>query len=163
MGPCRRRPLLLLPVPPLAAAATGRRAAARAAGGPVWPLVTEAEAAASRAAPPPPLTRNVPLPGAPRIEVVAPGDANAVLRPPLTIHLRFVAAPGAVVDPASFRAFYGFLRLDITDRLRRHARIDASGLTAENVGLPSGEHRVSVALSDTLGRTGRQEFRIQVA
>ena len=123
-------------------------------------LVTEEEAIAGRTGPPPPMTRAV-NPGAPRIEIEAP-DAARPLTPPLSFRLRFIAPPDAEIDPASFRALYGFFGLDITDRLRQHARIDRAGAVAENVAVPSGEHRVVMTVTDTRGRTGRREHRFTV-
>jgi len=159
-----RRRLLLLPTLALAVAARPARA---------FTLVTPEEAAANLAAERPGLSRSflptVPAPeprglntgDLPRIEVVRPQEAGT-LPSPLTIVLRFGAAPGAQVDPASFRARYGALGLDITSRLLPYARLDASGLTAENATLPSGSHRIRVQIADTNGRIGERTFRFTV-
>jgi hypothetical protein len=66
------------------------------------------------------------------------------------------------VDPGSFRALYGALRLDVTDRIRRHARIDGTGLVAEDVALPAGQHRIILSVADEHGRRGERDFRLRV-
>lgn len=160
-----RRPLLLLPAAALAFASRPARA---------FVLVTSEEVAANHAAeiarysrslrqaPPPPEPRGPSDPDVPQIEVVRPQEAGT-LTSPLTIILRFRAATGAQIVPTSFRAHYGLLGLDITNRLLPYARLDASGLNAENAALPSGSHRVQVQIADTRGRVGDRTFRFMVA
>jgi hypothetical protein len=139
--------------------------AALAAAGPAraapWALVSEAEAAASAALGLPPVARSLPAGTAPRIEVLSPSE-TAALRPPLSIRLRFAPAPGARVDAGSFRALYGALRLDVTDRIRARARIDAEGLAAEEVALPAGQHRILLSVADDQGRRGERDFRLRI-
>jgi hypothetical protein len=147
----RRRAALALPA--LLVPARARAAA--------WDLVTAEEAAASARAGLPPVARSLVAGPGPRIEVVTPSE-TAPLRPPLTIRLRFAPAPGAAVDPASFRALYGAFRLDVTDRMRAHARIDATGLVAEQVALPSGQHRILLSVADDQGRRGERDFRLRI-
>ncbi len=50
--------------------------------------------------------------------------------------------PDAPKPPPAFRASYGFLRIDITGRLLRRARLSAQGLSAEDVDIPSGSQSV---------------------
>jgi hypothetical protein len=150
-GAMGRRTLLALPW--LAVAMPARAA--------TWALVTEEEAAASARIGLPPVARSLGPAGAPRIEVVAPVE-TAALRAPLTIRLTFSAAPGGRIDPDSFRALYGALRLDVTDRIRRHARVDAAGLLAESVAMPAGRHRILLFIADNQGRRGERDFRLLV-
>ncbi len=160
-----RRPILLLPAVALAFAS--RPACA-------FVLVTSEEAAAAHAAeiasfsrslrqttpPSPPSSPSDP--NLPQIVVVQPQEAGT-LTSPLTIILRFRSAADAQIVPTSFRARYGLLSLDITNRLLPYARLDASGLNAENAALPSGSHRVQVQIADTRGRIGERAFRFMVA
>lgn len=129
--------------------------------GATWDLVTGEEAAASARIGLPPVVRSLGQGAAPRIEVVAP-DETAALRAPLTIRLAFRAAPGGRIDPDSFRALYGALRLDVTDRIRRHARVDGTGLLAEGVALPAGQHRILLSIADNQGRRGERDFRLRI-
>ena len=149
-GPLTRRALLALP---LLAAAPARAAA--------WALVTPEEAPESARIGLPPVARSLTAGPGPRIEVVAPSETEA-LRAPLTIRLAFRPAAGARVDPGSFRALYGALRLDVTDRIRRHARVDAAGLLAEGVAMPAGQHRILLSIADDQGRRGERDFRLRV-
>lgn len=146
-----RRPLLVLTalaiVPPARAAS--------------WDLVTAEEATASARVGLPPVARSIGQGLAPRIEVVAPSE-TAALRAPLSIRLRFAPAAGAQVDPGSFRALYGALRLDVTERIRRHARVDGAGLVAEEVALPAGQHRILLSIADDQGRRGERDFRLRI-
>lgn len=148
----RRQALLGLALPLLAP----RRADA-------FLLVTPEEVAASASNPAPSggsLTRSLSV-GAPRIEVDSPDGSLAANRP-VSFRLRFVPAQGAGIDPESFRAFYGTFGIDITGRLKPHARIDATGVRADNVEIPEGSHRVVMTVTDTQGRTGRREVRFTV-
>ncbi len=150
-GTLGRRALLALPW--LAVAAPARAA--------TWALVTEEEAAESARIGLPPVSRSLGQGAAPRIEVVAPPE-TAALRAPLTIRLAFRAAPGGRIDPDSFRALYGALRLDVTDRIRSHARVDGVGLVAEGVAMPAGRHRILLSIADNHGRRGERDFRLLV-
>lgn len=150
----RRRAVLAAP---LAGLAVPARAATP------WALITPEEFAASeRAGGAPPLGRSFGQGTGPRIEVESPSE-TADLQPPVTIRLRFRPPSGAAIDPDSFRALYGALRLDVTDRIRRHARVDAAGLLAENVALPAGSHRLVLQIADDQGRRGERDFRLRVA
>jgi hypothetical protein len=124
-----------------------------------WPLVTPEEDARDRAA------RQVPAPadvrGPPTINVLRPDLSNPI-RNPVTIELRFDAGPGRVIDMQSFRATYGLLGINITRRLLEHATRTANGLIAENVDLPTGNHRITLSIADTGGKRASQTFRFSV-
>jgi hypothetical protein len=63
----------------------------------------------------------------------------------------------------SFRATYGWLGINITRRLLEHAVTTPNSLSAENVNLPRGNHRVTLSIADTSGKTASQTFRFSVA
>jgi hypothetical protein len=140
-------PLLALPAPARATAP--------------WSLVSAEEAAASARVGLPPVARSLAAGPGPRIEVEQPSETEA-LRVPVAIRLRFVPAPGARVIPDTFRALYGALRLDVTDRLRAHAAIDAAGLRAQAMSLPQGRHRLLLSIADDQGRRGERDFRLRI-
>lgn len=149
----RRRTLLLSLL--LVAAASRARAA-------MWSLVSPDEVARDRKAGHPPATRGlVPL-GVPKIEVDRP-NTEARLPHPFSVRIRFVPAPDAKIVVSSFKATYGWLNIDITDRLLEHAKLSADGLTADDINAPSGEHRVTVSIADTAGRVGSRTFRFSIA
>lgn len=125
--------------------------AARAA---TWSLITRDEFEQSRAQP---LARSLsPTPkdaAAPVIEVEQP-DAAKPIRPPVTIRIRFRPREGATIDVASFRATYGSLGVDITQRIIAHAHVSASGILAKGAEVPPGHHSVTLQIADNLHRVG---------
>jgi hypothetical protein len=127
-------------------------------------LVSPEEAAREQALPDEvPLTRAMPEPGAPRIELLDP-ESGALLRPPFEIRLRWSSPDGSALDPASLRVLYGRSRLDLTGRLlAAGTRVDPRGLNAPAQVLPAGLHRLQVEISDSRQRTGRREFVLEVA
>jgi hypothetical protein len=97
----------------------------------------------------------------PRILVEQPA-VEGPLHAPLTFRVRFVPETGAAIDPRSFRATYGSLGLDITSRLLQHARFTGEQLIADNVDVPSGNHVVTIAIRDSLGRESSRTFQFTV-
>jgi hypothetical protein len=107
------------------------------------------------------LTRSIEPPTQPRIEVASP-DVTAGIKSPITIELRFFSNPPATVDPGSLRVLYGVLRINITERIRRAARITAEGIRSEGATLPSGTHRLLIGIGDSAGRFAEKEIRFSV-
>ena len=68
----------------------------------------------------------------------------------------------AVFDPNSFKASYGSLGLDITNRLLQHAKLSGSVLSMDNVDIPSGVHSVTLSIADNSGRKGTKTFKFTV-
>lgn len=64
---------------------------------------------------------------------------------------------------STFSATYGWLGLDITQRLLEHGVATPNGLSAANVELPAGDHRVTLSIADTAGKTASRTFRFSVA
>ncbi|WLC16287.1 hypothetical protein [Bradyrhizobium diazoefficiens] len=132
-----------------------------------WPLVTQEEFDREVAegksgsnkieAPTPPVS------GAPRIEIKRP-DPSQQIKVPVSIVVTFVPQQDAKIDLASFRATYGsFIKLDITEKIKANAKLDESGLSAENVSLPSGKHTVTISIADDKGRIGNRVIAFTVA
>jgi hypothetical protein len=128
-----------------------------------WTLISEEEVERDSAAP---RFRGVfstdTQPGAPLIEVDQPDETNSV-RVPVTIRLRFRPQNGAIIDVTSFRATYGWLAIDITQRILEHAQVNASGLFASNADVPSGHHKVTLQIADNMHRVGSRIFEFTVA
>jgi hypothetical protein len=124
-------------------------------------LVTEDEMNASLAAPEPMRTRAVPVPGAPRIDLQAP-VINAPVKAPVNIRLAFNTESPAQARPDSFKAYYGRLRIDITQRLLGAAKVTADGIQVDGAALPKGQHRLSLRIEDSMGRTGERTFEFEV-
>src|SRR5712672_1254196 len=131
-------------------------------GAAAWTLITQDqfdEINQQQAAAAPGTHDNQPI-RTPVIEIIEP-DLTKPINPPVRIRIRFQAPAGASIDPASFRATYGWF--DITKQLLGHAKIDASGISADDAEVSSGKYKVTLQISDTKGRVGTQAFDFQVA
>jgi hypothetical protein len=108
------------------------------------------------------VTRGADL-NAPAITVVKP-DRSAPIQPPVDIDVRFQPAAGATVNVSSLKIKYGFLGLDITQRILQApgVQVSASGLRATGARLPSGSHKLVIEIADNYGRTGRQTLEFTV-
>lgn len=124
-----------------------------------WPLITPDEEARDNAAPEGPPTADLPPP--PAIDLLRP-DISGPVRNPVTIEVRFRAGSNHAIDMRTFNATYGRLGLDITRRLLEHATTTPDGLSAANVELPTGSHRVTLSIADTSGKTASRTFRFSV-
>ncbi len=101
-------------------------------------------------------------PGAPEILVDQP-DAASTLHPPLSFRVRFLPAAGATINTRSFRASYGSFGIDITARILQHARLSERVLSADNMDIPAGSHKVTLTIADSNGREASRTFRFTVA
>jgi len=97
-------------------------------------------------------------PGAPEIVVIAP-ESRGKIRTPMDIRLVFVPADGARIDPQSLRILYGWLKLDITDRVMQHATMSVSELLVSGADIPVGNHKIIVRVTDDKGRTGEKSVK----
>jgi hypothetical protein len=126
-----------------------------------WPLVTQDEQMRDNAAPRAGQSTTPAVSGAPVITVRQP-DVSRPNRNPMTFDVQFTAAPGATINPSTFQARYGWLGINITSRLLAHANWTPSGLFAADVDVPTGNHRISISIADTLGRVGTRVVDLQV-
>ena len=125
-----------------------------------WDLVTPDEEASDKAAPRVPGPIDLPAP--PEIELLRP-DISSLVKNPVTIEAQFRAGPGASIDMGSFKAVYGWLGINITSRLLEHASKTPNGLIAENVDIPSGDHKVTISSADSNGKTASRTFQFSIA
>lgn len=100
---------------------------------------------------------------APSITVVKP-NRTLPIQPPVDIDVRFKPAEGATVNVSSLKIKYGFLGLDITQRILQApgVQVSADGLRASGAQLPSGSHKLLIEIADNYGRTGRQPLEFTV-
>jgi hypothetical protein len=100
---------------------------------------------------------------APTITVVKP-DRSGPIQPPVDIDVRFQAAEGATVSLPSLRIRYGFLGIDVTQRIlgAPGVQVSPAGLRASGAQLPSGSHKLIIEIADNYGRTGRQTLEFTV-
>ena len=99
--------------------------------------------------------------GAPVIEVDQPDETKSI-NVPVTIRLRFRPQAGAIIDLTSFRATYGWLGIDITQRILEHAQVNTSGLVANGADIPAGHHKVTLQVADNMHRVGMRTFEFTV-
>ena len=121
-----------------------------------WLLVTPEEDARARA------TNTRQVAGAPVIELLAP-DLSRPVHNPVTIDVRINTQPGTSANMRTLRIRYGRLRIDITNRVLRHATVKPNRVTATDVEIPRGRHRLIVSVADTAGRTGSRTFMVSIA
>ena len=126
-----------------------------------WPLVSPGEDRADRAAPHVIDPAREATRAPPSIVLVRP-ETTGPLRNPVSLELRFETTSGAGINMDSVRATYGWLGIDITRRLLAHATRTANTLSAENVNIPLGRHRVTISVADTAGRVGSRTFQISI-
>jgi len=129
-----------------------------------WFLITEDEFQRERLAPPtqsapPSATRT--LAPSPTITVEQP-DTTKPIKSPVTIRASFHPHGGATIVLTSFKVTYGSLGIDITSRIVTHAKLNESGISAENAQLPSGHHKIAVQIADDKGRVGIESFEFTV-
>jgi hypothetical protein len=81
---------------------------------------------------------------------------------PIRIEINFKAPDDAIIQTDSLKVMYGWLNLDITDRIREHAQISHSGILAENVELPVGKHNITIEIMDTKERSTEKEISFEI-
>lgn len=111
-----------------------------AAMGQVIELVTAEEAKAAAQHQSEWVPKAISPPDAPQIELLQP-SLQGVVKVPTPIMVRFKATSPAVIKPESFKALYGFMRLDITKKLLGAAKITEQGIEVAAAQLPSGRHQ----------------------
>jgi len=113
---------------------------------------------------PPVLTRGftVTPKGSPKINVKKPTISDVVASP-TNIEISFEASDDAQIDVDSLEVLYGWLALDITDRIKKHAELSVKGLVASNVSLPEGEHTITIIIKDSKGREAEKELSFSIA
>ena len=133
----------------------------------ITPAEARLEAQAEASAPPVsagPRTRSlvVTKPNQPSIRVVAPTEAGAAVSAPVRIELAFKPAPGTRIVPSTFRVLYGLLKIDLTDRLKKHATVTEEGVVVDRAQVPAGQHRLIMQVTDDQGNLAEQELRFRV-
>jgi hypothetical protein len=90
-------------------------------------------------------------PGAPIIELAKP-KLNDTLKAPFPIQLVFKANDDAEVLPETFKVYYGFMKLDITDRVVKNTKVTKTGLTVDQADIPAGSHKLLLQITDSKNR-----------
>ncbi|MCK9283462.1 MAG: hypothetical protein M0P39_04175 [Rhodocyclaceae bacterium] len=112
------------------------------------------EAYAAHAPEPLKLPRRTRALGDPWIEVNSPQIGKQALTSPLAIEVAFKTMGDAQIVPQSFQVLYGFLGIDITERILRHVRPTEGGLSVGQAEIPKGNHTLRMQIKDSKGRRG---------
>ena len=97
----------------------------------------------------------------PRIIINAPSVASGIYSP-IKIDINFKASDDSAIQLDSLKVLYGWMDLDITDRIMQYAQVSRAGISAENVELPVGEHNITIEITDTKGRDSEKDVYFEV-
>ncbi len=100
-------------------------------------------------------------PEGPRIRIERP-NIGFELNPPFDVQIAFEAYDDAVIELDSLEVLYGWLSLDITERIKQHAELGQDGILARNVELPEGKHSITINIQDSKGRRSSETFQFIV-
>ena len=101
-------------------------------------------------------------PRGPAIQVIDPQSLDVPLKNPFKMEVLFKPQQGATLDFNSFKALYGMLKLDITDRLLKEATKTPTGIKLANVDVPSGRHKLLLSIKDSQGHISAKEIIFKV-
>jgi hypothetical protein len=100
-------------------------------------------------------------PSGPSVLVLKPIE-NGQIKSPVDFDIRFVPVAPASINPSSIKIIYSGL-FDITDRIREYGgKIDAAGIVLSKAPLKPDAYRVTIAVTDSAGRTTRRAVRFTV-
>lgn len=126
-------------------------------------LVTAEEAQASQQAVLIQLADETPVnPQGPVIAVLDPDALAQAVKNPFSIEIVMHAQHDAELNLASFKAFYGVFKVDITERLLKEAHKTLTGLRFANLQIPVGRHKILLRVSDNKGRSAEKEIAFKV-
>ena len=103
----------------------------------------------------------MPVPDAPKINVVTPSVVSAVASP-TRIQVQFQPTAPAQVRPETFKVLYGTFRIDITDRITAASKVTADGIDVAQASLPKGSHKLYLEIQDSVGRKGERPVQFVV-
>ena len=99
----------------------------------------------------------------PLIDISKPeSQTEGKIKTPFPIVVAFRGMTDAEIDPASFRVFYGALKIDITNRITQHVKVTREGFSFDKAQIPAGRHRLTLQIQDTKQRVAERELRIEV-
>jgi hypothetical protein len=105
--------------------------------------------------------RSTPGPSDPVIDIRSPSLTGPV-KAPVSIDLRFLTSGASKINWESFKIFYGAFKLDITERVRKEAKIVPDGIQIPSANLPSGSHKLVIQVANTEGKQTEREVRFTV-
>ena len=110
---------------------------------------------------PPFNARSTPGPSDPIIDIRSPSLTGTV-KAPVSIDLRCLTSRAAKINWESLKILYGAFKLDITDRVRKEAKVLPDGIQIASANLPSGSHKLVIQVANTEGKQAEREVRFTV-
>lgn len=99
----------------------------------------------------------------PLIDIIKPEAGNEQkIKSPFPMNVQFKGQADAPIDPASFKVLYGAVKIDITARLTKTAKVTREGFTFDKAQLPAGKHRLILQVQDSKQRVAEREMRVEV-
>ena len=105
--------------------------------------------------------RSLAGPSDPIIDIRSP-SLTGPLKAPVGIDLRFLTSGAAKINWESLRILYGAFKLDITDRVKKEAKVLPDGIQITSANLPSGSHKLVIQVANTEGKQAEREVRFSV-
>jgi hypothetical protein len=105
--------------------------------------------------------RSLAGPSDPIIDIRSPSLTGPV-KAPVGIELRFLTSGAAKINWESLKILYGAFKLDITDRVRKEAKVLPDGIQIASANLPSGSHKLVIQVANTDGKQAEREVRFTV-
>jgi len=105
--------------------------------------------------------KSTPDPTGPVIEVRSPSLMESV-KAPVFIDLRFRTSGTAQINWDSLRILYGWYRKDITEEVKKRAKMIHDGIQIDSANLPSGNHKLLIQVANTEGKQAEREVRFTV-
>lgn len=100
-------------------------------------------------------------PRAPKIIIFQP-EVTKTVKAPFSIEVFFRPFENQKISWKSFKALYGSMQFDITDRLLKMATISDNSLYISNADIPVGTHRITLLIADEMQRKAQKEFIVAV-
>ncbi len=105
--------------------------------------------------------RSLAGPSDPIIDIRSPSLTGPV-KAPVSIDLRCLTSGAAKINWESLKILYGAFKLDITDRVKKEAKVLPDGIQIASANLPSGSHKLVIQVANTEGKQAEREVRFTV-
>jgi hypothetical protein len=105
--------------------------------------------------------KSTPGPSDPIIDIRSPSLTGPV-KAPVSIDLRCLPSGATRINWESLKILYGAFKLDITDRVKKEAKILTDGIQIASANLPSGNHKLLIQVANTDGKQTEREVRFTV-
>ena len=99
----------------------------------------------------------------PLIDILQPEPVSDLkVKTPFAISVLFKSQPDTAINPATFKVFYGALKIDITSRITKFVTVTKAGFSLADAKIPAGKHRLTLQVQDEKQRLAERELRLVV-